>query len=216
MLSHIRMGGSVKRRSVMLGGIDMALLAGRARGTNVILGTSPLGPIRRAFVNQPTIVRQQCPEWCWAASASMIFAMHGHPVNQQDIVGRVFGGLACMVGQGIIISAVLSGTWIDQHQQPFQAQFAAAYDFGAGIIAITNAIILNELTNDRPLLYGNSHHAMVVGQFEYIDTPMGPKPESIGVFGPWPASPPFHPLSPLEMLGQHEGGQMGYLAAVHV
>lgn len=92
----------------------------------------------------------------------------------------------------------------------------AAYDFGAGVMAIDNRTIVDEILNDRPLLYGNQHHAMVISQVDYIDTPTGPAVLGVGVFDPWPSSPDFHPLTTAEMRGQHEGGEMSFLAAVHI
>jgi hypothetical protein len=111
---------------------------------------------------------------------------------------------------------VLSSQWLDDFGRPFLARVSAAYDYGNGINAITNQFIVNELLADRPLLYGNSHHAMVVGQADYFDTPMGPNIQAVGVFDPWPGSPPFHPLSPPELVPAHMGGQMNFLAAVSV
>ena len=175
-----------------------------------------MGPATRVFVGQPNIVRQQCPEWCWAASSSMIFSMHGHPLNQMSIVSRVFGGLACMSGRGITIAQVLSAAWMDDNGQPFRSRLVAAYEFENGVNAINVNFIINELSADRPLLYGNRHHAMVVSQVDYIDTPNGPNVQGVGVFDPWPWNPPFHSLTPAEIRGQHEGGEMGFLAAVHI
>jgi hypothetical protein len=45
---------------------------------------------------------------------------------------------------------------------------------------------------------------------------MGPNIQAVGVFDPWPGSPPFHNLMPGEMIGQHMGGEMGFLAAVYI
>jgi hypothetical protein len=208
-------GRHMKRRSLFLGGIAIAIV-GKANAATRMLGQTPLGPAKRVFVQQPAVIRQQCPEWCWAASSAMIFAMHGHPVNQLAIVSRVFGGLACMSGQGITIAEVLSASWMDDNGRPFQSQVTAAYDFGDGILAINNRVIIDELANNRPLLYGNQHHAMVVGQIDYIETQMGPRIQAVGVFDPWPGSPPFHNLMPAEMVPQHMGGQMGFLAAVQI
>ena len=178
------------------------------------------GGLQRAYVEHPQIIRQQCPQWCWAASASMIFAHLGHPVDQMKIVQRLFGGLVCAPsGNTINIARVLSAPWIDDNGQPFQCQIVGAYDPMNGIAAINNQFIINELVNDRPLLYCNTHHAMVVVDFNYAVAPNGMiVPQQVGVLDPWPMSPAFHPLTLPEMTGATvmPGGEMTFLAAVHV
>jgi hypothetical protein len=84
----------------------------------------------------------------------MIFATHNHPVNQISIVRRVFGQVACWSGQSITIGQVLSSAWMDDNGQPFQSQVVSAYDFSNQINIINDYIIVNELINDCPLLYG--------------------------------------------------------------
>ena len=176
----------------------------------------PTGIPRRAFVGQPSLVTQACPEWCWAASASMISATHNHPVNQIGIVRRVFGQVACWSGQSITIAQVLSSAWVDDNGSPFQSQIVSAYDFSNRINAINDYVIVNELINDSPLLYGNRHHAMVIGQADYLDTPTGPQIRDVWVFDPYPGVPPLRTLTPAERTPQHLGGDMGFLAAVRV
>lgn len=205
----------MNRRALMLGAVGV-ISSSAAKAAGGIVQQTPMGPLRRVYVAQPRIIRQGCPEWCWAASSSMIFAMHGHPVDQRKIVARAFGGLACSSGQSITIAQVLSSQWIDDNGRPFQASVVAAYDFGDGINAINNQNIVDELGNDSPLLYGNQHHAMVVSQVDYFATPMGPNVQQVSVFDPWPYSPAFHPLSQPEMVPAHMGGQMNFLAAVQV
>lgn len=176
-----------------------------------------MGLPSRSFVAHPAIVRQQCAEWCWAASASMIFAAHGRPVDQKRIVARVFGGLACApAGQSLTMAQVLSSAWTDDNGEPFQSSVVAAYDPANGILAMNNTIIASELNQDRPLLYANTHHAMVVADIDYFASPLGVNVRAVGVLDPWPLSPAFHPLSPPEMVPAHLGGQMTFLAAVQV
>ena len=205
----------MNRRSLLFGGLGTAV-SSAVRAAQTCGAPSPLGTPCRVFVAQPAIIRQQCPEWCWAAAASMVFEMHGHPVNQGRIVAGVFGGLACASSQGFVIAQVLSVPWIDDFGNPFRTNVVAAYDFGAGVNFISNRFIIDELVADRPLLYGNNHHAMVVSQVDYFETPIGPNIQAVGVFVPWPYNPAFHLLTPAEMIPQHMGGEMAFLAAVHV
>lgn len=206
--------GEPMQRRALVTGVAALAAARAARAAGVILGMTPMGPLRRAFVAQPRIVRQQCPQWCWAASSSMIFAMHGHPLDQREIVARVFGRLACGTAQDVTIARVLSSRWMDDRHRPFSATITAGYDFKRRILTIDNRLIVDELLANRPLLYANTHHAMVLAQVDYIDTPRGPYIRAMGVFDPWPYSPPFHMLARAETIPEHMGGQLSFLAAV--
>ena len=201
----------MNRRHFILGGLAAAAVSD-ASATVVQI---PNG-ISRAFIQAPQIVKQQCVEWCWAASASMIFAMHGHPVDQKNIVQRVYGGVVCAPQAGIVIANVVNTPWVDAMGQLFKPDLVAAYDFTAGVNAISNQLIVDEIVANRPLIYGNQHHVMVLSQVDYFNTPAGPNILQIGVFDPWPLNPDFHPLTSLEMTPQHLGGQMALLAAVHI
>lgn len=98
----------MRRRTVVLGGIAASLVHKATAATRTLI-QSANGPINRVYVQTPTIIRQDCPQWCWAASASMVFAMHGHPLDQMKIVPRVFGGVVCMPApSGITIATVLN------------------------------------------------------------------------------------------------------------
>jgi hypothetical protein len=178
-----------------------------------------IGAMQRAFVERPIVVRQECPLWCWAASASMIFAAHGHPVDQMKIVARVFGALECRgAGDALTIVQILNSPWIDDSGQQFQPRITAAYDPMNGVNDITNTFIINELINNRPVLYCNTHHAMVIVDFDYVMGPAGPTPQSVGVLDPFPTSQAYHPLTLPELFGitMAPGGQMTFLAAVEV
>lgn len=205
------------RRAFILSGLGLAV-APAAHAAHQVLGpATPRGIPSRSYVAHPQVVRQQCAEWCWAASASMIFAAHGHPTDQRRIVQAVFGVLACAPAPAAItIAQILSAQWIDDYGRPFQSQVVAAYDVMAGVMAIDNAFMANELDQNRPLLYANTHHAMVVADVDYYLTRMGPDVQSVGVLDPWPYSPPYHPLAQPEMVPAHMGGQMTFAAAVHV
>ena len=41
---------------------------------------------------------QNCPLWCWAASASMIIGYNGFSVSQERIVRDTYGSLICTTG----------------------------------------------------------------------------------------------------------------------
>lgn len=145
----------------------------------------------------------------------MIFSFYGHPVDQKRIVTSMFGNLVCAGANTTVIGTALSGHWVDDHGTPFQSRVVAAFDPANGINAINNAIIVNELLNNRPMLYCNTHHAMVNVGVDFIPTPAGPNVVNVGVADPWPLSPSFHPLSCPEIIPV-PAGQMTFLATVRV
>jgi hypothetical protein len=206
----------MNRRSFLLAGAGLAgSIAAGAAQTRMGIG-APFGVPKRVWGQNPTIVRQDCPEWCWAACISMIFAAHGRLVPQEAIVQRVFGGLVCAPAPGSTMAEALSAVWTDTSGSTFESRVVAAYDQMAGVNAITNGFIVNELANDQPILYANTHHAMVLTAVDYFDTPMGPEVVAAGVLDPWPVSPAFHPLSQPELFPVFSGGQMAFLAAVRI
>jgi hypothetical protein len=206
------------RRSFVLGATASAsALAFPARANKTVLGPpTPMGIPTRVFVSQPKVIRQDCPAWCWAASTAMIFASNGRALlNQEIIIQRVFQAQPmCTTASPNTITQLLNDSWLDAAGKGFRSSVVAGYDIFSGQTNIDNNIIVNELSNNRPLLYCNKHHAMVIVAMEYFDTPMGPNPKNVWVMDPWPMSPPFHPLSPQEMMAAHLGGDYCYSAAV--
>ena len=99
---------------------------------------------------------------------------------------------------------------------PWSEHITAAYDPMNGVNAMNNFEIINELENDRPILYCNTHHAMVGVSIDYFNTPSGPNVVAFGVLDPWPYSPAFHYLSQPEMIPAHMGGQMLFAASVDI
>ncbi|HAT2207081.1 TPA: hypothetical protein I8271_003325 [Kluyvera intermedia] len=188
-----------------------------AKSAVVPLGPmTPQGQPMRAYVAHPTRVTQSCPFWCWAASIAMIFEAHGHHIEQAEIVRKSFNSniAICTTGNTSTMGNNLSQPWLDSQGVSFQSQIVAAYDIFNHILAINNMIIINELAHDRPLLYANRSHAMVVVSVDYFMTPIGPDVRAVGVLDPWPASPAYHLLNPQEMVPAHMGGDMTFLAAV--
>lgn len=211
----------VSRRQAILFGAaacTAVILPKKAKSSAYPLGMTSYGLAYRASVNQPALITQQCAEWCWAASIAMIFASHGHDVDQKVFVQALYGNpLTCApAGYAINIARALSSSWVDANGQSFQSTVTAAYDANFGV-AINNSVIVDELSNNRPLLYCNTHHAMVVVQADYIpsSTPYGvPSIFSVGVLDPWPYYG-FHLLSQPEIYPLNvPGGQMTFLASV--
>jgi hypothetical protein len=207
----------LRRRGFIAGALSIPL-ASLSYAANEQMGyPSPIGVPRRAWVTNPQLVRQQCPQWCWAASIAMIFDSFGHPIDQQTIVQATFGAMVCAPsGNTLTIAQDLSRTWTDTNGVTFGSVVTAAYDPMNGINSLSNSYIVDQLSNDRPLLYCNKHHAMVLVALDYLDTLNGPQPQKGGVLDPWPMAPGFHALNPSEMYMSHLGGDLTFLAAVDV
>ena len=180
-------------------------------------GHRSTGVRRRVWVENPRLIQQECPLWCWAASICMIFANLGHVIDQKQIVERVFGDLVCEPAEtGRTMAYALSDTWTDVLGLSFQSRVVAAYDQMADVNRITNSFIVDELKSNRALLYANRDHAMVVTAVEYVETPKGPNVYRVGVLDPYPTNKSFRSLTPLEMVPAYFGGHMTFLAAVHL
>lgn len=146
----------------------------------------------------------------------MIFASLGHPTNQMKIVQAAYPAPACNPAQTEIITRALNATWTDDEGRQFTPRIEAAYDQANGVTTVNNALIVEEILQDRPLLYANAHHCMVVVEAYYFPASTGPNVISAGVLDPWSGAAPFRLLAPPELLPASQGGQMTYLAAVHV
>ena len=184
-------------------------------------GPIPPGSVEcRAALNFPSVVLadtlQQCPMWCWAASLSMVFKFFGHPLSQLEIVNRAFGGTVCSGAMPAQIAQALSSNWKDDNGNAFTCGITAAYDYAGGVFAINNAIIVNELVSQRPLIYCNTHHCMVICGVSYRNSMAGPVIDEVDVMDPWPSSPRIHPLSCPETAAANLGGQMTFLASVAI
>ncbi len=204
------------RRSFILGSAAAALSM-PIHAAELELGGRRLAMRHRVWVENPTLIQQQCPLWCWAASITMIFANLGHVINQKQIVERVFGSLVCEPAEtGRTMAYALSDKWTDVLGLTFQSRVVAAYDQMAGVNRINNAFIVEELRANRALLYANRNHAMVMTAVEFTDTPTGPNVYRVGVLDPYPTAKSFRSLTPLEMVPAYFGGHMTFLAAVHL
>lgn len=181
------------------------------------IGTSAEGPIMRVSIDPRAFAQnfraQQLPEWCWAASIANIYAFYHHPLQQPEIVQAVYGtvvNLPAMSAQ--MIAAQVNRPWRDDTGRLFQARLTAAYDFQAGVVAINNMYIVNELAHGRPLLVCNTHHCMVITAVDYTPSQV----LQVWVFDPWPLSPTIHVLPPQEAIPANLGGQLMFVGAVTV
>jgi hypothetical protein len=165
-----------------------------------------------------SVSTQQCEQWCWAASISMIFGFYGHPLSQASIVLATYGNVVCLpAGSSTTIGVDLSRRWVDARGVPFTSQVVAAYDYFNGLNTFAgNASIVAALKANDPMLYCNRSHAMVLYSVTYVDGPLGPDIQRADVIDPWPFSPRSHPLSAPELFRADLGGEMTFLAQVQV
>ena len=205
----------ISRRSFMLGAAAMSL-GGAAFANNDQNGADGQNFVqRKAWVSNPTIIRQDCQLFCWAASISMIFDRLGHPLDQLRIVDATFGNIACQAApNSLTIAQNLSRSWVDDNGVPFTSVVNAAYDPANNIYALNNDLIVQQLSNDKPLLYANQHHAMVLVGADYLDGEFGIMLQGGIVLDPWPYSPEWHYLTPSEFRAVNLGGEMTFLATV--
>lgn len=202
----------------------MHLGFGLAAGLAVprVFADSACGPQScRAQVNIPKLIAainvQECPEWCWAASISMIFAFYGHPTDQKKIVAQTYGDVVCFpAGATKTIAVDLSREWEDDDGDAFKSTIVGVYDPANQAVNLDNASLIEELANDHPLLTCNATHAMVVYAASYAPTLGEPYIGEIDVVDPWPASPRTHPLNAMDSRASISGGSMTFLATVRV
>jgi hypothetical protein len=155
-------------------------------------------------------------QWCWAACISMLFDYHGHPVSQRRIVAEVYGAPVNMpAGAGLVLARQLNRTWRDDRGVKFDARVTGAYDVDARVFNMSNAWLVNELDQNRPVVIGCNSHAVVMTAITYTPTPTGPSPMAVGVFDPWPGRG-ARGLSQQEMLPVHMGGGLRFAASVLV
>jgi hypothetical protein len=177
---------------------------------------TPMGQACEAGVNMsrlPTFYAfQQMPEWCWAASISMIFKYYGYDVSQDQIVQAVYGSVVNFPAMsGGTISSQLNRTWTDRNGRRFRSSMQGLFDADAGIGALNNMMIVDSLAQERPLLLGNITHAVVLTAVSYFATPMGPNVTNIGVLDPWPGIGMRGAQSPAELVPMPQGA-LRYLA----
>ena len=161
--------------------------------------------------------QQQCEEWCWAACISTMFNFYNHPLTQAQIVAATYGAVICLpANSSTTIGRDLSRRYVDNRGVAFTSRVVAAYDFYNRINSLNNGMIVNALASNNPLLYCNTHHAMVIYSVTYRQEAPGPSILDVEVMDPWPFSPITHSLTPSEMFAADLGGEMTFLAQVQI
>lgn len=165
------------------------------------------------------IVTQDCPERCYAASIAGIFGFHGHKINQDVIAQTVFGTLACKASGGPkVLNAILNHKWTDDDGDEFTATITGLYDPLSNTPPdLDNDDAVSQLKDQKPLLYCNRSHAMVVIGIDYRRNGAGDllAVDQVHVADPFPGLG-FHVLSAKEMVPMEHGGDLTYLASIDV
>jgi hypothetical protein len=211
-------------RRIFLSGLGAALAGGASHrlAAQCVLVAPGVAGCTVGLSNHFHIVTQDCPERCWAASISGIFGYLGHPVNQDKIAlavfGPMFGTLPCLSsGNTKVLDAVLSHEWTDDNGVKFNASITGLFDPLNGVAAMDNDDLVSELQNDKPMLYCNRGHAMVIVGIDYRKDMAGNliAVDRVRVADPYPGQG-YHLLSPAEMVPIAFGGALTYVASVDV
>jgi len=174
-------------------------------------------PMYRAEVKSEKFTKgfetQKKTQWCWAACLSSVFKFYGHPVSQERIVKQLYGSdvnLPMYIAKQF--ARLLNRTWTDDNGVQFKATLKAVYDSRAHVSTITNAFILDELRQGRPIIHCNLHHCMVATAVDY--TPSG----VVGVwaYDPMPGAVRMPLLTGNQIKMAESGGEVIFLAAVEV
>ncbi|NVK32287.1 MAG: hypothetical protein HWE20_14865 [Gammaproteobacteria bacterium] len=127
-------------------------------------------------------------QWCWAAAISMLYAYNGFQVDQQRIVNEAYGGIVNLPAQGWQLAQNLNRDWVDNQGRRFRSQLTGLYDVYQGVVGISDAQIVNQLSNGKPLIIGAGGHAMVLTEVSYYLNAYGAFDgyAYAAVFDPWP------------------------------
>jgi hypothetical protein len=165
---------------------------------------------------QKAFKAQEQSQWCWAAGISMLFSYYNHPVSQERIVKSLYGATVNLPsGPGWNIASRLNSVWDDDNNKRFKSQLTAAFDADAGVNAVNNAWLVNELDHEHPFIIGTNGHAVVATAIQYFQTPYGPNVVGVGVFDPWPGRG-ARTLTPVEVVPVQAGGGLRFIATIKV
>jgi hypothetical protein len=159
---------------------------------------------------------QHQSEWCWAASVQMIFAYHGLKVSQSRIVEETFGKIANIPAATPALMSALNRDWTSDAGKRFTSSVDELYSVDLRSDSLNNYDAIQLLVKDKPLLYCNLSHAMVLSEISFRAVAgETPKVTAVRVIDPWPGKG-LRSLSLQEMVGAHAGGQMRLVASIDV
>ena len=164
---------------------------------------------------------QRNSQWCWAACIEMVCRWYGISISQQSIVAQVYGGVQNMPADDGTLTKALNSNWTADDGSHFKI---SSFVFSPALHRsdVSNDRVIDDLTNDYPLINGSRSHATVVARVDYQRTPDGtPLVGRVHVIDPWPgaAGPPYFArfLAPDEMRpASLPGGSLRYLASIRI
>ena len=175
------------------------LAASALAAPNIALGDTmcgaPLQGVRACTtgVQDVPIVTQDCPQWCWAACAELLFKLQGYTVPQQRFVQKVHGGmLNCQPAVGPTIAGAISGSWIDAGGKAFHARAEPIMDLNR-FPQITHPspmdVVQAELDANRAVIAGTLGHAIAITALEYYENSFGQRQlQNVIIRDPFPYS----------------------------
>lgn len=180
----------MKRLATLI--IALAIAALPLVSTPVCADIAPVG--NGAFVaGLPTetltdvVARQRAPNWCWAACIQMVLNYHEVPVEQEEVVERIYGGEVDAPASLPQILHALNGWAVGQNGNQVLVR---ATSFG-----LTPAVVLNDLSERRPLIaglvdgYGNGHAVVLTAVYYVLDRWGQPHFTHAVLRDPWPNRP---------------------------
>lgn len=205
------------RRSVLRGGFAASLLPSVAGAATIQHAN---GDVEFGLTGLNLVYpRQNCAQWCWAASVETIFAMWGYDLRQEVLVdfikGRdATGRLVCQGASDAEMLLAIRQRFIDNNGRRFRGDYFHALTRNQ---APGNGfwwhVLRTELEMNRPLLAAynngpNTGHAVVVTAIRLRNYPYNPQVISITVRDPWPGNPNRRYLS------LQEAENLAFVAAV--
>jgi hypothetical protein len=135
---------------------------------------------------------QRTPVTCWAASIAYVLAYYDHPVDQTVIWQRYYPS-GPSLGSPQAMTDALNTTWVDANGNNVTISSKITNIFGLGQPSsdVDNSDVIDALTNNTPVFYGDKNHAMVLIKARYQSNPNGGPPNIIdGVV--WDPNPKYH------------------------
>ena len=130
----------------------------------------------------------------------------------------MYGGIVNMPAADEKLTSALNHDWVADDGRHFKIS-ADTFSPVLHTASVSNARVIEDLSNDRPLLNGSGSHATVVARVDYVTQPGQPvKVLRVHVIDPWPgAAPPPQMarfLDMAEMTSVFLGGSHRYLASI--
>lgn len=214
-------------RRLFVGGALTAISAARISPAIALQTCSPPGlppGVCSAMIDpakfQGVPAPQEKTQWCWAACISMVCRWYGYPMKQDRIVNEIYGGTVNMPANDENLTKALNHTWTADDGRKFKIS-AETFSPALGTASISNERIIDDLSNDRPLINGSRTHATVVARVDYIKA-AGQPPQVLRahVIDPWPGAAPGPQMARFlemdEMTAVQLGGSLRYLASIKI